>query len=139
MIATLTSISADTAHRLVGLARDHATANGWRVAICVVDVQGNPLASLRMDGALPAILEFAGDKAFTAASMRKPTTDFYTQMDSDGRLRMGAGSRTRLLVWGGGLPIRYLGQVIGAIGVSGAEEGEDIECAQVALDRLGLG
>lgn len=139
MIATHNSISADAAHRLVGLVRDHAEARGWRVAACVVDAQGNSLASLRMDGALPAILDFAGDKAFTAATMRQPTTDFHAQMESSDRLRMGAGSRARLLVWGGGLPIRHQGQVVGAIGVSGADEGDDIACAKAALEQLALG
>ena len=43
----------------------------------------------------------------------------------------------RLVVFGGGLPIRAGGVLIGGIGVSGASEAQDEECARAALDAIG--
>lgn len=138
MIFTSTSVSAETALRLVQAVRDHAVHNGWNVAVAVVDRQGVPLAALRMDGATPPILDFASDKAFTAATMRRSTTALFERMNSVPSLRLGLANRQRLAVWGGGLPIVLEGQVIGGIGVSGASDEEDIACAKAALAAEGL-
>ena len=59
-------ISYDLARRLVETAMAHATQNGWRVAVVVLDPWGAVVASGRMDGVSPAILEIASDKAYTA-------------------------------------------------------------------------
>jgi len=40
----------------------------------------------------------------------------------------------RYTAWGGGLPIVYRGEVIGAVGVSGLSEEEDIALAQLGVD-----
>ena len=37
----------------------------------------------------------------------------------------------RYVTWGGGVPIAYRGKVIGAVGVSGLAEDEDIQLAQM--------
>lgn len=139
MIHEARSVSAEAALRLVQAARDHAVRNGWNVAVAVVDSQGLPLAALRMDGATPPILDFASDKAFTAATMRRSTTAFFERMDSLPALKLGLANRQRLAVWGGGLPIVHEGRVIGGIGVSGATDEDDIACARAALAAQGLG
>lgn len=36
----------------------------------------------------------------------------------------------RYTAWGGGVPILYEGQVIGAVGISGLAEAEDVELAR---------
>ncbi len=132
------SLSAAAALRLAQLACDYAESRGWSIAVCVVDAQGTVLACLRMDAAAPAILDYAGDKAFSAATMRRPTRDIFAHLEASPRLLAGAVGRPRLLLWGGGLPIQHEGQTIGAIGVSGAEEDEDIDCARTALAALGM-
>jgi glc operon protein GlcG len=40
----------------------------------------------------------------------------------------------RYTAWGGGLPVVYQGEVVGAVGVSGLTEAEDIELAQLGVD-----
>jgi uncharacterized protein GlcG (DUF336 family) len=92
-----------------------------------------------MDGVPPPILEFAQDKAFTAATMRRSTQAFAERMDSAPGFRLGLSTRNRLLAWGGGLPIVHGGVVVGGIGVSGAKDHEDILCAETALGAEGLG
>jgi uncharacterized protein GlcG (DUF336 family) len=51
---------------------------------------------------------------------------------------MGLSTRERLLTWGGGLPILHDGACVGGIGVSGAQDFEDIACARVALAEAGF-
>ena len=130
-------ISYDLARRLVETAMAHATQNGWRVAVVVLDPWGAVVASGRMDGVSPAILEIASDKAYTA-TLGKSTKAFYERMSSSPDLAMGLQNRNRFCAWEGGLPIRDAEQLIGAIGVSGAAGPEDVACATAALTSEGL-
>lgn len=124
--------------QLVHHVLDHAASRGWSVAVVVADPGGEVLASARMDGVAPATLGFATDKAFTAATMRRSTRDFFTRMNGTDELRVGLANRPRLITWQGGLPICHEKAVIGGIGVSGAQGHEDAECAEAALRSLGL-
>jgi uncharacterized protein GlcG (DUF336 family) len=101
MIVQLQSIDASTALRLVQATFADAERNGWRIASAVVDPQGVPLASARMDHVMPPILDFALDKAFTAATMRRTTEAFFSRMEESPALRLGLSNRARLIVWGG--------------------------------------
>ena len=96
------------------------------------------LASARMDDVSGQTLNFAADKAFTAATMRRSTRDFFLRMNSAEELRAGLANRPRLITWEGGLTIYHNKVVIGGIGVSGAQGHEDAECAEAALYELGL-
>ena len=139
MICQMTSLSAATALGMLTAAIARAEADGLRVAVCVCDMQGHVLASARMDGVTPPILGFAEDKAFTAATMRRSTAAFAERMAASPSLTLGLATRSRLLPWGGGLPVVHDGQVIGGIGVSGARDVEDIACAEAALAQSGFG
>ena len=130
-------ITYQTAASLLGAAMDHAIENGWSIAVVVLDPWGAQVASGRMDSVSPIVLDIAIDKAFTA-TLGKSTKDFYERMSSSNDLTLGLQTRPRLCAWEGGLPIFTGGRLIGAIGVSGAKGFEDVECAQTALNRLGL-
>jgi glc operon protein GlcG len=133
------SISYAAANRLVAAAISHAQSKGWRVCVSVCDSSGLGLAMGRMDDVPPTIIEFATDKAFTAAMNGKSTQAFFERMSSSTALAMGLANRPRLITWEGGLPIVEDGAVIGGLGVSGAAGSEDVECATMALRELGLG
>src|SRR5688572_8920108 len=51
------------AHLLIAAANDHALANGWRIAVAVVDEGGLLVALGRMDGAFPLSAQIAEAKA----------------------------------------------------------------------------
>ena len=131
-------ISSAAARSLVSAAIAHADKNAWHIAVAVVDAAGHVVASARMDGVPAVILEFATDKAYTAAMMRKTTLDFFERMAATPELAMGVASRPRLLCWQGGVAIQEAGAFIGGIGVSGATGPEDAQCATEALAQLGL-
>ena len=138
MIFTQTSVASESALAMVGAAIAHAGANNWGVAAAVVDAQGVILALSRMDGVAPNVAEFAQDKAYTAATMRRSTETFAERMGGSPSLALGLSTRQRLLTWGGGLPILKDGVCIGGIGVSGAKDFQDIECAKAALAEAGF-
>lgn len=139
MIVSHPTIASSVAAELVAAVIAEAGRNGWNVAAAVVDRAGAPLASIRMDEALPPVLEFALDKAYTAATMRRSTEAFFERMTGSPSLTLGLQNRPRLMVWGGGLPIVHDGRVVGGIGVSGAQDFEDIACAKAVLAATGLG
>jgi uncharacterized protein GlcG (DUF336 family) len=138
MIVMKPTLAAAAAFRLVGDAGAHAEAHDWRVAVAVVDPHGILLAAARMDDAAPPVIEFAQDKAYTAATLKRTTEAYFQRMESSPALRLGFANRPRLMVWGGGLPIFVEGRVVGGIGVSGARDFQDVECAEAALRAAGL-
>ena len=137
MIVHKSSLSSAAARTLVDAAVRYAGENGLAIAVAAVDCEGAVLALQRMDGVHASIADFALDKAYTAASAGVSTQDFFTRMDSSPSLRLGLMSRARLLVWGGGLPVRSGGVLLGGIGVSGSREEDDVACARHAIEALG--
>jgi uncharacterized protein GlcG (DUF336 family) len=83
-------------------------------------------------------VEIAMDKAYTAAGFGFPTRDWMPAIAGDDALRIGLPLRPRLVVFGGGLPIREHGVLIGGIGVSGGSAEQDEACARAGLAALGL-
>ena len=103
------------------------------VSVALVDSGGNLKAFLRMDGAEIAGPTLAVDKAYTAVANRCATQDL-AALAQPGQplfgLHTGAGGR--YTIYGGGVPVVLNGEVVGAVGVSGAAAAEDAECATMA-------
>lgn len=138
MLINLETISANTARAIVACAIDEAERLNLSIAVVVADLFGHALASARMDAIAPPVLGFAEDKAYTAANMKRSTEAFSARMGSSDSLKMGLSTRSRLLTWGGGLPVFQNGKVVGGLGISGAKDHEDIAIGQVALSRNGF-
>lgn len=109
------------------------------INVSVVDNKGLEMAFLRMENSFIHSINIAKDKAFTSASFGFPTdtwTNIFKQMP---HLEQGFSNRDRLIPFGGGLPIFDENNVkVGAIGVSGGTEEEDIICAKYAIEQIGL-
>ena len=135
--ASTPGITAEAASAACAAAVAHATANGWRINVAVVDRGGNLMAFLRMPGAFIHSIDLAIDKAYTSASFGFPTKAWMGAVGHDEGMKLGFSSQPRLIVFGGGLPIGE-GEWIGGIGVSGASEQEDEECARAGLAAIGL-
>ncbi len=105
-------------------------------AIAVTDAHGELIALLRTDGCPLPSINNAINKAFTAARER-------TESHAVGRAsREEAFPLTnfgdlRYTGWGGGVPIVYQGHVVGAVGVSGLPEDEDIALARKGARLIG--
>lgn len=136
---TQSLIDCPAAATAVQAAVAEAARIGVNINVAVVDPSGTLMAFLRMPGAPLHSIDIAIDKAYTVASFGLPThlwTDAFKEHSP--AVRDGLSSRPRFVAFGGGLPITHQGEQIGAIGVSGATEEQDQQCAQAGLNALGV-
>jgi uncharacterized protein GlcG (DUF336 family) len=131
------SIDAEAARKAIEAAAKKATELKTPMCIAVTDEAGNLKAFLRMDGAGLATAQIAQDKAYTAVSLGLPTHMWHDFIKDDPPLLAGFPHLPRLIIFGGGFPIREDGQIIGGIGLSGGHYKQDMECARAALAALG--
>ncbi|GAB4400522.1 MAG: hypothetical protein OHK0048_15720 [Rhodoferax sp.] len=137
-VETFFSIGEDAAADACAAAVAHARALGIRINVAVTDVNGTLMAFRRMHGAFLHSIDIAIDKAYTAASFGFPTSQWAAILASDDALRIGIPQRPRLVVFGGGLPIRVNGRLVGGIGVSGGSAEQDAQCALEGLRATNL-
>jgi glc operon protein GlcG len=115
----LTEAGAD---RVARAAEAEARARGVAPVIAVVDTGGALITLRRPDAAQVASVNVSIDKARTAAIFRRPSKDFEDQTRGG---RVAALALHGAVALQGGMPIVYDGQVIGAIGVSGASSADE--------------
>jgi uncharacterized protein GlcG (DUF336 family) len=133
-----TSVSTALAHRMIDAAEKHAAEIGVPMVIAVCDESGVLKAFSRMDGAALLSVQIAQDKAFTAVGFGMPSDAWHDFIKDDPPLAKGAvGGIDRLVIFGGGFPIKIDDAIVGAIGVSGGHYSQDMEVAQAGLAVLG--
>jgi uncharacterized protein GlcG (DUF336 family) len=127
------SISAELAQKMVNAAMAKAREIGVSENVAILDDGGNLKAFSRMDGAPLPSIEMAQNKAYTAL-FGISTQDFFNFIQGDPSLLAGIPTLSRIAAWGGGFPIKVDGEIIGAIGLSGAPTVQnDVDCAGAAL------
>jgi uncharacterized protein GlcG (DUF336 family) len=128
-------LTLDLARKLIDAAIEEAEKNGYKLAIAVVDSGGHLVASARMDGAGFVTPTVAFGKAWTASAWKGPS-DAQGQKAKDLPAFMSAisaatsGSHTPQI---GGLPVEVDGELVGAIGASGATGQQDEDVVRAAL------
>lgn len=130
-------VSAEAVSVALEAAVAKAAELGVKINVAVADSGGNLSGFLRMPGAFVQSVDIAIDKAYTAAGFGFSTKDWMKLIGHDDGMKFGFSARPRLVVFGGGLPLRVNGELIGGIGVSGASEEQDEVCARAALDAIG--
>lgn len=75
-------------------------------------------------------------RTLTYAGARVATHDWFDLIKDDPPLREGIVHRDRLVVFGGGVPIRVDGEVVGSVGVSGGSAAQDREIAEAGAAAL---
>ncbi|MGH1402016.1 MAG: GlcG/HbpS family heme-binding protein [Acinetobacter tandoii] len=122
------------AELILNAAYGYALQHGFAISIAVVDETGCLLSMKRMDGASPMTARLCHEKAQCSAISKRPTKLFedLIRNGQDGFLTVE--SITGMLE--GGEPILYQGELIGAIGISGAKAFQDAEIAQYAIEQF---
>ena len=127
------SISFELAQKMVDAAVAKARELGVSENVAILDDGGNLKAFSRMDGAPIPTIEIAQNKAYTAL-FGVSTQDFFNSIKGDPSLLAGIPTLSRVAAWGGGFPIKVKGEIVGAIGLSGAPTVQnDVDCARAAL------
>lgn len=129
-------LTLQAARRITEAAQEHARANGLRIVVAVLDEGGHAILLERMDGTQTASVEIALAKARSAAAFRRPTGEMAEWVAGG---NVGLMALPGLVPVEGGLPLLVEGQVIGAIGVSGATARQDGEAAQAGVAVLAAG
>jgi uncharacterized protein GlcG (DUF336 family) len=126
------------ANKALSAATEACKKDGYRVSASIVDRAGVLRAMGRADGAGPHTVESSRKKAYTAASLRRPTTELAELTAKMPTVQALRDMNPEILILGGGLPIEIGGEVVGGIGVGGAPGAHlDDACAQAGLDAIG--
>jgi glc operon protein GlcG len=116
------ALTLEGAKKVIAVAEAEAVKNRVGCNIAVVDEGGNLIAFHRVDPTFPAGARVSIGKARTAALFRQPTKNFEEVITQKGRTSMIALEDFTPLQ--GGVPIVVAGQIVGAIGVSGASSAD---------------
>ena len=134
-VAPKQTLTLDGARRVIAAATAEARRNKAGGVIAVVDDGGNLIAVERLDGTFAAGANISIGKARTAALFKRPTK-FFEDVIRNGRTPMVALNDFTPLQ--GGVPIVVDGQIVGAVGVSGASSAQqDEEFAIAGAAALG--
>jgi len=123
-VANKHSLTLEGAKAVAEAAAKYAKDNGAGPSIAVVDEGGHLLYFVRPEGSFAAGANVSIGKARTSAIFKKPTA-FFEDTINKGRFTMTALPDFTPLQ--GGVPIVHEGQVIGAVGVSGAKTAQQDE------------
>jgi uncharacterized protein GlcG (DUF336 family) len=130
------SLTVDTALKAAQAALKKCRDSGWQAAVAVVDRSGVVQVILRDRYAGPHTPRTASGKAWTAVSFRTNTSAL-VDLTQPGKAQAGLRNLPRAVILGGGVIIEGGGQMLGAIGVSGAPGGEaDDACAKAGIAAI---
>ena len=122
------------ANKIATVAEQTCKQKGYQVTVAVTDRYGNLLSLIRDPLAGAHTIGIAQDKAYTAATFQSDTLTLAKQLD------FLKGS-PRVMLVGGGIPVKQGGYMYGAVGVSGAPREKipgdvDHACAQAGIDAV---
>jgi uncharacterized protein GlcG (DUF336 family) len=131
------SLDLADARRLIAAGERKAGELGIPYNIAVVDAGGGLVAHVRMDGAWLGSVDIAINKAWTARAFDMSTDDLshFAQSGQQG-FGINTTNDSRVVIFGGGIPVKRDGMVIGAVGASGGSVKQDVEVAETAVAGL---
>ncbi len=137
MMLSHATVSLDDAKRMLVAGEAAARQMGIAYNIAVVDAGGHLVGFSRQDGALIGSIDLAIGKAVTARIFDKPTS-LLAELAQPGAPLYGIQQTNggRVVIFGGGIPLRAAGAVIGAVGASAGTIEQDIAVAQAAASAF---
>lgn len=106
---------------------------GIQIGVTVVDRSGDPMVFMRDTLAPRVTIEISKQKAFTAVNFNAPLS----AMEDRFTKPFAVGKVDGLVFSAGGIPIEAAGNIVGAVGVSGAATGEQDEaCAREGIKAV---
>lgn len=124
------TLSHRDAQQVIAAIQTELEKDGKGAAVAVVDAHGELLAFVRTDGCRLPSITIAINKAYAAAREQKESKQLGESSKTEGFPMTNFGE-LRYPSWGGGVPIVYQGEIVGAVGVSGLPEAEDMVLARM--------
>jgi uncharacterized protein GlcG (DUF336 family) len=129
-----TTLTLADAKQILSAAEAKAEGIGIAYNIAVVDAGGHLLAFSRQDGALIGSIDLAIDKASTARIFDKATSDLATLAQSGEPLfGIQDSNAGKVVIFGGGIPVLFEGEIVGAVGASAGTVEQDIAVAEAGI------
>ncbi len=130
-------ITLDSAKRLIEAIEQEAQRRGKKAVIAVCGPDGNPIAVHVMDGAFLVSFDLAIKKAYTSVAVKMTTMELSALAQPGGTFygldKMDNG---KIVIFGGGVPLKVGDTIIGGLGVSGGTGEEDHSLAEYGLSIL---
>ncbi|GAA2552461.1 GlcG/HbpS family heme-binding protein [Pseudonocardia hydrocarbonoxydans] len=131
------SVSLEDARRIIAAGEAKAGEIGQPSNIAVVDVGGNLVAHVRMDGAWIGSVDISINKAFTSRAFDITTADLGANAGPGAQFfGINASNHGRVMIFAGGVPLRVGDRIVGAVGVSGGSGEQDQTVAEAAAAAL---
>lgn len=125
-VAYGTNITLKAAKLLIERVMSRAEEIGVKAVAAVVNSGARPVAAECADGAYIASYDIAMGKAYTSAALLMKTSELKTLAAPGGSLYgIQHTNDGKIVIFGGGVPLRYRGTVVGGFGVSGGTEEQD--------------
>lgn len=125
------------AEELAARVEEKAREWGMRVVTAVADEGGNTKLVRSMDGAYIGSVDVAVNKAYTCVAFQMSTRELPELARPDGPLYgIQHTNGGRIVIFGGGEPLRVEGRLIGALGVSGGTAEQDTALAAFGASLL---
>ena len=128
-------IGANEAKKAAAAAIAEARANGWAMAVAVVDTGGYLVYFEKMDDTQTGSVAVAIGKARCSALFKRPTKAFQDVLAGGGDGLRVLGLEGAVPVEGG-VPLVSDGKIVGAIGLSGGASSQDGQCARAGAEEL---
>lgn len=130
-------ISLDSAKALIEKVEQEAVRRGEKAVIAVCGPDGNPVAVHVMDGAFLVSFDVALKKAYTSVAVKMSTMELSKLAQPGGTFygvdKMDNG---RIVIFGGGVPLKSGDTIIGGLGISGGTGEEDHSLAEYGAALL---
>jgi len=130
------TITLQEAEKVLQAARQQATSMSIKVSIAVVDRRGDLVVLARMDDAGYFTPDIARGKAVVSGSFGAPSAAFAERAAMPIFQTLNQMNQNRMVFHQGAVPILKGGNVIGAIGVSGATSEQDEEVAKAGAAMI---
>lgn len=128
----------ELANKAAHAAIEACSAEGYAVSVAVVARDGATKVLLKADNSGPHTAGSANGKAFTSAAMGRDTAglaEFIASKPANNGMR---DMDERMVIQGGGLPVKFNNVLVAGIGVGGAPSGDiDAQCALAGLKAIG--
>jgi uncharacterized protein GlcG (DUF336 family) len=133
MTKAAVSVSLDDARKIIAAGERKAIEIGIPYNIAVADAGGGLVSHIRMDGAWLGSVDIAINKAWTARAFDASTEDL-AHLTQSGQSLFGLSTTnaSRVVIFGGGIPLKVDGVVVGAVGASGGSVEQDVAVARAA-------
>lgn len=136
-MGALETVSLDMAKKLIEKIEAHAKEEGKAAVIAVCNPQGNPIAVHCMDGAYLVSFDVATKKAYTSVAVKMSTSEL-SRLAQPGGTFYGLDKLDdgKIVIFGGGVPLKSGDKIIGGLGISGGTSEEDAALAEYGLQAM---